>query len=314
MLIQLINWIVLKVDLDKKESPPVTFNHVNTADKLDSVVYRLVEKSIERQKVDDAFPLSSDNILIDPVTVTGYRLTPNRKKVMEKYGKPDEVINGESIQEKEEKWSYGLYSVLMFHFSDKVQIVRGGDGTLYASIFGSDMTLVVIDGIPVKYWEYPLIPNIPPSEVSSFEIIECAKNFGSLYCEAMDFAIPPDILCGSVIAIYTYGKKGIYGARQPAGLVHASVPVFSAPREFYAPKYDNIQNHDWHKPDLRALVHWEPVLQTDSLGIATTRFYNADNVGEMMVVVEATSGKGEIGYEELVYEIEGKEQDIIIVH
>ena len=90
--------------------------------------------------------------------------------------------------------------------------------------------------------------------------------------------------------------------------------MFSAPREFYAPKYDNIQRSDWYKPDLRALIHWEPILKTDSSGTASASFYNADNIGEMMVVVEAISEKGEIGYEEIVYEIEGKVQDIIIVH
>lgn len=77
----------------------------------------------------------------------------------------------------------------------------------------------------------------------------------------------------------------------------------SAPREFYAPKYENLQPTDWYKPDLRALVHWEPKLRVDSLGKASTTFYNADIVGEMLVVVEAISDKGEIGYQELDYNV-----------
>ena len=38
--------------------------------------------------------------------------------------------------------------------------------------------------------------------------------------------------------------------------------------------------------------------------MASSTFYNADNVGEMLVVVEAISDTGEIGYQELIYEVE----------
>ena len=93
-----------------------------------------------------------------------------------------------------------------------------------------------------------------------------------------------------------------------------SIPVFSAPREFYAPKYENMKPEDLHKPDLRALIHWEPELRTDSLGKSSVSFYNADNVGKMVMVVEAITKNGEMGYRELEYEIEGKEKEIIIVN
>ena len=56
-------------------------------------------------------------------------------------------------------------------------------------------------------------------------------------------------------------------------------------------------------PDLRALVHWAPNLKVDSTGRATAAYYNADNTGEMKVVVEAISDKGEIGYRELDYKV-----------
>ena len=118
--------------LDKKESPAVSFNHIKSIETIDSIVNQLVGKNIERKKVDDAFPLSKGTILLDEVTVKGYNMTPQRKKVTEEYGKPDEVIEGKAIQEKEQKWSYGLYSVLLFNFPDKVYIGSAPDGTLYA--------------------------------------------------------------------------------------------------------------------------------------------------------------------------------------
>lgn len=300
------------ITLDKNESPPITFNHIRAVKKLDSVVNNFVEKNIERRKIDDAFPLQSGNILLDEVEVTGYRLTPKRKMVMEKYGKPDLVIEGKAILEKEKKWSYGLYSILQFKFPNKLWIIEEEDispdaeSSTYAKleVYGSDITLVVIDGIPVPDFEYPLIPNIPPSEVSSFEIIECAKNIHKLYSEAYGENLTESVQCGSVVAIYTHGGKGIYGTDKPKGILMASVPVFSPPREFYAPKYESPRTNNWNKPDLRALIHWEPILKTDSLGIATTSFYNADNLGKIMVVVEVISDKGEIGYQEIEYNID----------
>ena len=44
------------------------------------------------------------------------------------------------------------------------------------------------------------------------------------------------------------------------------------------------------------------------------KVYSADNIGEMMVIVEAISEKGKIGYQEIEYEIEGKEKEIIILN
>ncbi|HBL77769.1 MAG: hypothetical protein A2W90_02325 [Bacteroidetes bacterium GWF2_42_66] len=292
------------ITLDKKESPAVSFDPIRSVERADSVMHALVEKNIERKMVEDAFPLSAGDILLGEVVVEGYKMTPERKKVMEEYGKPDDVIEGEAIQAKEEKWSYGLYSVLLFNFPDKVIIERDSVGVMHAKVNHSEMTLVVIDGIPVKDYEYPFIANIPPGEVSSFEIIESAKNFSKLYMEAYPYADPMSAPAwGDVIAIYTHGRKGIYGASQPVGIVQAAVPVFSAPREFYAPKYENSQTIDWFKPDYRALVHWQPEIVTDSLGRATAVFYNADVPGEMQVVVEAISENGEIGYQEIFYEV-----------
>ena len=87
------------------------------------------------------------------------------------------------------------------------------------------------------------------------------------------------------------------------GILKTNVPVFSAPREFYEPKYTELKPEDWFKPDLRALVHWQPELMVDSLGRAFSTYYNADNIGKMEVVIEAISDKGEIGYKEIEYEV-----------
>ncbi len=293
------------IALNKKEPPAISFNHIKSVEGVDSVVHEFVKKNIERKMVEEAFRLSEGVTFLDEVVIEGYKMTPERKIVMEKYGKPDQVISGKVILEKEKKWSYGLYSILLFNFSEKVMINRRGNGELYANVVGSPgITLVVIDGIPVRYYNYDRIAIIPPSEVSSFEIIRNAKNFRKLFMEAFPGTSSIEApYMGSVIAIYTHAGKGLFGAEKPIGIVHTTIPVFSPHREFYAPRHENLSADDWIKPDLRALIHWAPKIIVDSLGKVSTTFYNADNIGEMLVVVEAISENGEIGYQEMFYKV-----------
>jgi hypothetical protein len=299
------------VSLDKKESPVISFEHIRTVEKPDSVVQAYVNKSIERKKTEDAFKASTEGITLEEVVIKSTPMTPERKLVEEEWGKAKVMIKGDDIRKKEEKWSYGIYSVLMFNFPDKVKVRTVGiPPFLYASLYNSELTLVVIDGIPVMGHDYDLIPSIPPSEVKSFELIPYAKNFQKLLCEVIPDACcakcnPPSV--GNVIAIYTYGGKGIFGVKPAAGISKSAVPVFAAPREFYAPKYEQLKPDDWLKPDLRTLVHWEPKLKVDSQGKASVSFYNADNPGPMQVIVEAISSNGEIGYKELNFEVRKKE-------
>src|SRR3546814_8834408 len=52
------------------------------------------------------------------------------------------------------------------------------------------------------------------------------------------------------------------------------------------------------------IFHWQPLLTTDSTGHASAGFYNADIPGDMLIVVEAISPTGKIGYKELTYRVE----------
>ncbi|MDR2586494.1 MAG: hypothetical protein LBC84_09840 [Prevotellaceae bacterium] len=53
------------------------------------------------------------------------------------------------------------------------------------------------------------------------------------------------------------------------------IPV-QRPVEFYAPRYDTSEEHNATKPDLRTTIHWQPVVQTASQGVASFEFYTAD--------------------------------------
>jgi len=306
ILIQSANHAGMKKDytinLDKKVSPEISFVHNSSVGKVDSVVKRLVENNIERKKVDETYKLSG-GILLGEVKVEAYRMTPARKKVMQEYGKPKEVINGETIQQKEEKWSFGLYSVIQSKFP-QIRIFRTLEGEMIAEVRKSAPTCVLVDGLTVDSDNFGMVGYLPASEVSSFEILEDVSNRSKIWNEFWEpYKVPPLPQTLDVISIYTYGSQGFFGVKRTKGIFKGTVPVFSTPREFYTPKYENLKPGDWYKPDLRALIDWEPKLIADSLGMASTKFYNADIAGNMQVVVEAISEDGRIGYQEFIYNV-----------
>jgi len=306
ILIQSANHAGMKKDytinLDKKVSPEISFVHNSSVGKVDSVVKRLVENNIERNKVDETYKLSG-GILLGEVKVEAYRMTPARKKVMQEYGKPKEVINGETIQQNEEKWSFGLYSVIQSKFP-QIRIFRTLEGEMIAEVRKSAPTCVLVDGLTVDSDNFGMVGYLPASEVSSFEILEDVSNRSKIWNEFWEpYKVPPLPQTLDVISIYTYGSQGFFGVKRTKGIFKGTVPVFSTPREFYTPKYENLKPGDWYKPDLRALIDWEPKLIADSLGMASTKFYNADIAGNMQVVVEAISEDGRIGYQEFIYNV-----------
>jgi hypothetical protein len=83
--------------------------------KVDNVANKLVEKNIERKKVDETFKLS-EGILLGEVKVEACKMTPNRKKELLEIGKPNQVISSEEIQKRKKNGllDYIVYSNTIF--------------------------------------------------------------------------------------------------------------------------------------------------------------------------------------------------------
>ncbi|MFD2826820.1 hypothetical protein ACFSYG_10060 [Leeuwenhoekiella polynyae] len=294
--------------LSRPKKPSIELRQQEQFALVDTTIVKAAEQKIAKQRVLlEAAPFGGEDIALDAVLVSSYTMTPQRQEVADVYGMPDVVIAGKAIQEKEKKWSYGLYSVLLFNFPDKINIVRK-NGELRAEVNFSETTLVIVDGQPVTEWSYNLIPYMPVSEIESFEIIEYAKNFSSLYQEVHPFASPLEVpVWGHVIAIYTYGGNGLFAAERPKGIIKERVQVFSEPEAFYTPKYDTQQTLHTNNPDLRSTLYWEPNLEIDESGMAEVEFYNPDNTGTMLILVEAVSPQGTLGYKILDYQLEERD-------
>ncbi|WP_373397672.1 Plug domain-containing protein [Algoriphagus halophilus] len=169
--------------LDDKEVPPISFDQRESIVRLDSIKRNVIIKEQKKDTVDRAFNLSNNFIELEEFTVEDYLMTPQRQEVMNRFGRPTSVVDGDEIESKEEKWSYGLYSILLFNYPELVSVTRINinGGFLHAKVNGGGLTLVVVDGIPVMNYDYHLIQNIDPSEVKSFEIIKNAKGFAKLF-------------------------------------------------------------------------------------------------------------------------------------
>src|SRR5690606_19863388 len=159
------------ITLDERTPPPIRMDQHRLITQVDSIVAYVAKQRQARAQREFSYKLASGEILLDEVEVVRKALSPQQQQVQDRYGEADVVIPGKAIQDKEEKWSYGLYSVLLFNFPEQIRIDRVGanGGYLRAQVIGNEPTLVVIDGIPVPGYSYGLIQNIPPSEVKSVE-------------------------------------------------------------------------------------------------------------------------------------------------
>lgn len=295
------------INIHKKPTPIIEFEKKEKIDLVDTTnVY--LEKNIERKQAEEDFELASGTITLDEVKLSGYKLTPEREKIMELHGPPDVVIENKELVANKKKWSYGLFSVLMFSYPEDISVRRVGEngGFLYAEAYGADFTFVLIDGILTRLDDYPLLGSLPTEEIKSVEILNNPKNWMDYFYELFPPWPGPGTATFSIISIYTYGKNGLYGVQRTQGISKNSISGFTPKHEFYAPKHEGLTREDWKIPDLRSVVHWEPNITTDIEGNAQVEFYNDDSIGEMLVVVEGITENGKLGYYEMSYEVNEK--------
>jgi len=302
------------LNLDSKTNAPIRFDHRREIERIDSIVYQLSLKQQERELIELAFDTTARDL--GEVVIEDYLMTPLREEVIRKHGEPEVVIDNTEIMEKKPEWSNRLYDLLQMRYPEYFRVRRvrtRSDNPWYQGkefdhlhIHGSDAILIMVDGIFVRPINYDLISEIPMSEIKSFEIIRQPDTFRKQFVEL--FGVGPLVSTYSYFSVYTYAGKGIFGVQKPKGIYQEEIPVFSPLREFYVPKYETLTPESWVRPDYRALIHWSPNHFTDEKGEVETEFYNADLLGEMLVVVEAISADGRIGYQEFSYGVEKRKR------
>lgn len=95
--------------------------------------------------------------------------------------------------------------------------------------------------------------------------------------------------------IYFYTKRGApqYVPADNFGMKSYAIIGYSVIREFYTPEYENREIPSERK-DFRSTLYWNPIVRTDSTGLAQVSFYNSDEAGTMQVVVEGVTADGKL--------------------
>ncbi|MBM1107111.1 hypothetical protein JQC67_13240 [Aurantibacter crassamenti] len=297
----------LSLVLNTLKIPQIKFRITPRKENFDSLAQKVISEKINRDKSQKVYDSLSGVTLLDEVIVSDVFLHPNRKKYYEKFGEPDIIIKGEVLRKQEKDWSYGLFSILQSNYGEHIKIEKFSDGFMLAHInAGSkESTLLAVDGRLLQVFEYENVPFMPSEIIEDIELIKYSKNFKNKYLQVFPDADPlnaPGI--GHIISIYTKGGVGVTGSGKPIpGTLSTTIDVFTPIKEFYKPKYDTNSTNKGKLPDLRSLIHWEPLIRTDSLGKANIEFFNNDVQGEYLVIIEAISENGKIGYQELNYKI-----------
>ena len=320
------NKLDYRINLNNPKPPKVTYDRRPAFRQLDTLIRSVA--GMERVRTEAILDSLYGVTQLDEVIVTDNLLSPERKKLYDKYGEPDGIVNGDDLRAKEKKWSYGLYSILLFNYGDQVFIEKYSDGFMLAHVragqYGAvryqsgrgivpgnpkkEGTLLIVDGKPLDKHQYGQVSNMSPEIIERVELIQYASSFRSLYQSVFPEVSPMNTpSLGHIISVVTKGGLGINTSIRPTpGTFNTSVEVFSPVMEFYTPKYDSPIPTKEQKPDLRALIHWQPHLSTDKSGSASARFYNGDVPGDYIIVVEAISRDGRVGYGKKHYVVSEK--------
>ncbi|WP_203257419.1 hypothetical protein [Hyunsoonleella ulvae] len=299
-------------------SPKVDYETREIIELPDSIINTFLEIKTEERQALAGFNLDKSTVELDAVELTGYNVTPEREKIFKLHGPPDIVIDNDEMVGEEEKWMSGLYDLLFFKFRDDIfmkTVEREGKSFDIAHIYGTDLTLFYIDGEVVPGVDYSFLPILPVENVKSVEILKRPKGtFMNHLMEAFPWMSPitRQKLASSyigVVSIYTYGGNGIAALEVPKGIYKGSIAGFSTQREFYAPKYETLKPEDWDIPDLRSVIHWVPSMYTDEKGEAQLEFYNDDTIGDKLIIIEAITPDGKIGYFKSRYTVDERKEN-----
>ena len=94
------------------------------------------------------------------------------------------------------------------------------------------------------------------------------------------------VICKDINNIFTEQIYHHIKSVQPLG--------YQTPATFNAPKYDIPEAKSKKTADLRTTIHWQPVVQTDSLGVASFQFYTADEPTSYTCIIEGITDNGRI--------------------
>ncbi|HET6560208.1 MAG TPA: hypothetical protein VFG54_22965 [Prolixibacteraceae bacterium] len=211
----------------------------------------------------------SDTILLNDVNIQGYKQNKGDGHVR-MYGEADFVYD----MAKQDDVYYNIYDAIdgkipgvMFEVSTNMFYARGGP------------VLIYLDGIRVD--DPNLLSTFSSHLFDKVEYIKMGIFAGVNYHGGI---------------LYFYMKRGAKFEnlnKISMGMKGARIIGYSVIRQFYSPNYESNAEPAERK-DFRNTLYWNPIVRTDSTGVANVSFYNSDQVGSVQVVVEGVTADGKL--------------------
>ena len=162
------------------------------------------------------------------------------------------------------------------------------------SVDGKIPLLIVLDGVALDMEDTDRLQDVlehsGTDDVENIEVLRTPGNtaiYGGL---------------GAFGVLLINSRQGGSRAVTSHNITNISTKGFTTGREFYTPRYDQLQTSDL--PDLRSTIYWNPAVKTSTEGKAKFEFFNADDKGTYKVVIEGINAAGELARQVYRYKVE----------
>ncbi len=241
----------------------------------------LVE-SFEARKLMQELNQNQDFVDLEGVTVESQTIQKEDEEIRKLYGAGDVTINPDKIP--------GTVG-----FSNVFQLIQGRVSGVQVFVSGLDVSvqirgvgsinsgttpLFLLDNMPV---DASTLFQVNPRDVSSIEVFKDPARAAIFGAQGAN----------GVIAVYTKSGAGVSG-QSVGGTLVTQYGGYSSPREFYAPKYDQLTPENAIS-DQRATIYWNPGIKTDTTGKAHIQFYNTDVAKRQLLILEGMDSQGRLG-------------------
>ena len=156
----------------------------------------------------------------------------------------------------------------------------------YRAVF-EDPALMLIDGVPV--FDGDRVIEFSPLKVKQLDVLTNRYFMGQAQFSG-------------IVSFMTY-KSDLAAFLLDAHVLKLDYDGLQLQREFYVPRYDQVNPQNSRLPDARTLLYWNPALQTNADGNARIDFPTSDQTGTYLIEVNGLTKEGRAGSQQAVFRV-----------
>jgi hypothetical protein len=228
---------------------------------------QLLDRSVAMQVQDVYFRDQVNHFIAPPIDTVPF------------YGHADEVYN------LDEYTRFPIMEEVLREYVPGVLVRKKRDGFHFMvvdqvnkNVFRED-PMILIDGVPV--FNANEVINFSPLKIKRLDVLSREYYEGIMTLPGM-------------MSFFTYAND-LGGFPIDERVVTMTYDGLQVQREFYSPRYENVNDKQARLPDPRTLLYWNPTLNTKKGETSEIEFYTSDVSGNFTVFVEGISKDGKAG-------------------